>query len=335
MFKKELALFFTAIQQAQRIMITATEREDGDSIAAELAVRYIIWKAFPDGDRQVHIINLNPCPERFRFLHGAGEILVFGDHPSEPYDVGIVVDCGIDRSGPVKSVYQRCPFRIKIDHHSYGNEGSYDLEICTRDVASTTEILYHFVENDVRPLALDPALAEMIYVGISCDTGSFRYDLTKPSTHHIAGRLLQTGFDFTQTAERVHLTRTYAMKKLLGLVLNRMEKSTDGHYLYSCLTREMVARAGATAEDMGDIIDELCFVQGVEVSMLFVEESETAIRVSFRSKGRLNVGRFARQITETGGGHPRASGCIVYAPLADAVRFVCNELEKELVHLAP
>ncbi|MBN2433163.1 MAG: bifunctional oligoribonuclease/PAP phosphatase NrnA [Acidobacteria bacterium] len=333
MFKQELALFYTAIQKARRVMITATEREDGDSIAAELAVKYIIEKAFPSESPRVHIINLNPCPERFRFLHGADDIVVFGDHEPEPYDVGIVVDCGIDRSGRVKSVYQQCGYRVKIDHHSFGNAGSYDLEICTRDVASTTEILYHFIDNTTRPLELDPVLAEMIYVGISCDTGSFRYDLTKPSTHRIAARLLQTGFDFTRTAERVHLTRTYTMKKLLGRALNRMETSANGHYLYSCLTREMVTQTGATQEDLGDIIDELCFVQGIEVSMLFVEESEAVIRVSFRSKGRLNVGRFARQITDSGGGHPRASGCIVQAPLAEAVRFVCGELEKEMARL--
>jgi phosphoesterase RecJ-like protein len=330
MFDKELALFHETVQKAQRIMITATEREDGDSIAAELAVKYILEKAFSDRPPLVHIINLNPCPERFRFLHGADDIIVFGQHHPDPYDVGIVVDCGIDRSGSVKQVFQRCGYRVKIDHHSYGNAGTYDLEICTRDVASTTEILFHFIEDAKWAVELDPILAEMIYVGISCDTGSFRYDLTKPSTHRIAGRLLQTGFDFTRTAERVHLSRTFTMKKLLGLVLNRMEKGANGHYLYSCLTREMLNQTGASPEDAGDVIDEMCFIQGIEVSMLFVEESPDVVRVSFRSKGRLNVGQFARRITDSGGGHPRASGCIVNAPLAEAVRFVCAELEKEM-----
>ncbi len=330
MFENEITRFHEAVSRAQRIMITATEREDGDSIAAELGVRYLIQTAFPNTDKTIDIINVKTCPPRYRFLEGSDAILPLDRISDRHYDLGVVVDCGIDRSGPVKDIFQMCPTRVKIDHHSFGNEGEYDIEIVTNQVASTTEILFHFVDHPIWPGTLDPLLAELIYIGIICDTGSFQYDLTKSSTHQVAARLLETGFDFPKTAERVHLARSFEMKRLLGLVLEKMQRAPHGRYLWSIMTREMVQRASASHDDMGDIIDEICFVNGVEVSMLFVEQGTDQIRISFRSKGGINVGKFARTITPTGGGHPRASGCVLPGQIEEVVAFVCRQMDEEM-----
>jgi phosphoesterase RecJ-like protein len=333
MFATELEQLNHAIRSARRIMITATEREDGDSIAAELGIRRIIEQAFPDSSKIIHVINERPCPPRYRFLTGAAEILPL-DMVSDPrYDAGIVVDCGADRAGRVRPVFEHCPFRVRIDHHAVSNSGDYSIEIVSTEVAATTEILFAFVEDPVWRVTLDTSLAELIYVGILCDTGSFRYDLTRPSTHRVTARLLETGFDFPATAEKVHLARSFAMKKLLGLVLDRMQRPPHGKYLWSVLTEAMMRAVGAGPDDAGDIIDELCFIHGVEVSLLFVEQPEETVRISFRSRGGVHVGHFARRISPSGGGHPRASGCVLPGRLDAVVPFICGQLEEEMRRL--
>lgn len=329
MFHDQLASLHAAVARAGRVMITATEREDGDSIAAELAVRHIIQAAFPLGRKTVHIINERRCPRRYQFLEGAEEILSYDEIANPAYDVGVVVDCGADRSGRVGEIFKNCPFRVKIDHHAVGNEGVYHLEVCANQVASTTEILFLFVDDPCWSTPLTPRLAELIYVGMICDTGAFQYDLTRPSTHRVAARLLATGFDFPLVADRVLLARNFEMKKLLGLVLNRMERAPHGKYLWSVLTPEMIRQTAAGPDDAGDIIDALCFVNGVDVSVLFVELENGQVRISFRSKGGMNVGEFARTITPTGGGHPRASGCVIPGPLDRAIREVRAALDRE------
>lgn len=333
MFEAELERFYLAARDARRIMITATEREDGDSIAAELCVRRILERAFPGSGKTIHVINMNPCPPRYLFLRGSEEILPFQSVQDRSYDLGIVVDCGIDRSGSVKEIFASCPFRVKIDHHTFGNQGEYDVAIATNQVASTTELLYRFIGDPLWKIPLDAELAELIYIGILCDTGSFRYDLTRPSSHLVAAELLKTGFDFPLVAERVHLGRTYEMKKLLALVLERMEHAPHKAYLWSSVTREMVAEAGAAEDDIGDIIDEICFVNGVDVTILFVEQAPGVIRISFRSKGGVNVGDFARRIVPTGGGHPRASGCTIRGTLEQVTAQVLREMEAEVRRL--
>jgi len=328
MFEAELWRLREALAGAGRILITATEREDGDSVAAELAVNYLLRRAFPQ--QTVHIINERPCPPRYAFLAGSGDILPIERHDGRPYDAGIVVDCGADRSGRVRGIFQSAPFRVKVDHHPFGNTGDYQLELVSTQVASTTEIIFDFVDHPAWPGGLSPDLAELIYVGMLCDTGSFQYDLTRPSTHRIAARLIETGFNFPLTAERISLSRTYAMKKLLGLVLQQMERAPHGQYLWSVLTDEMMAQSGATADDAGDIIDELCFIGGVEVSVLFVPQAGGSVRISFRSKGALNVGEFAHRLTPVGGGHPRASGCLLPGALPDVLGQVLGRLDTEM-----
>jgi phosphoesterase RecJ-like protein len=330
MFASEFAQLFQAVQAARRIMITATEREDGDSIAAELAVQRIIRRTFPDSAQTVHVINERACPRRYEFLPGAGEILPLDQAGDTRYDAGIVVDCGADRAGRVKPVFDGCPFRVRIDHHAVSNSGNATLEIVSTDVASTTELLFAFVDDSSWRVPLDPVLAELIFVGILCDTGSFQYDLTRPSTHRVAARLLETGFDFPATAEKVYLARSYAMKKLLGLVLGEMQRAPHGLYLWSVLTDAMMRRAGAAPEDSGDIIDELCFIHGVDVSMLFVEQPGGGVRISFRSRGGIHVGRFARRMSPSGGGHPRAAGCVLPGRLESVIPAIREELDREM-----
>jgi phosphoesterase RecJ-like protein len=327
MFKGELQRFHAAARQAGRILITATEREDGDSIAAELAVKHILEQSFHGAGKVVHVVNERPCPARYLFLKGAAEILPVDRVAGDRYDLGIVLDCGADRAGRVRPLFMACPVRVKIDHHSFGNAGAYDIEICTNQVASTTEILFAFVDDPTWRTPLGAELANLIYVGILCDTGSFQYDLTRPSSHRVAARLLETGFNFPDTAERVHLVRSFAMKKLLGLVLNRMERAPHGRTLWSVMSREMVRAADATADDTGDIIDEICFINGVEVTLLFVEQPDGSVRISFRSRGGVNVGEFARGLTPLGGGHPRASGCLLPGPVDAAIATVLARLD--------
>lgn len=330
LFREELELFHAASARAGAILITATEREDGDSVASELAVRYILEKTFPAAGKTIHIVNEQACPDRYRFLHGAEGILPLDAAATNRYDLGIVVDCGADRSGLVRPLFLSCPFKVKIDHHSFGNSGRYDVSVSTSAVASTTEILFQFVTHPRWAVPLDAVLAELIYVGILCDTGAFRYDLTRPSTHAIASRLIETGFDFPRTAERVHLERSFPMKKLLGRVLDTLEVAPHGRYLHAVITRGMMAGTGSTREDAGDVIDEICFVRGVEVSILFVEQEDGAVRVSLRSKGDFNVGDFARRVVDTGGGHPRAAGCSFDGPLPEVKRHVFDLLDREL-----
>ena len=72
--------------------------------------------------------------------------------------------------------------------------------------------------------------------------------------------------------------------------------------------------ANANAADTENLINVALQIRAVEVSLLFVEPMDGGpIRVSLRSKGKIDVAKFAEKFG--GGGHARAAGLKVAGTL--------------------
>ncbi|MGZ9149031.1 MAG: DHH family phosphoesterase, partial [Candidatus Deferrimicrobiaceae bacterium] len=65
-------------------------------------------------------------------------------------------------------------------------------------------------------------------------------------------------------------------------------------------------------------------IVGIEVAVSIREEEEDLFRVSFRSKGRVDVSAVAARFG--GGGHRNAAGCTVPGPFADVKKRVLEAL---------
>jgi phosphoesterase RecJ-like protein len=85
----------------------------------------------------------------------------------------------------------------------------------------------------------------------------------------------------------------------------------------SCITitRAMLEETGATPEDTHDIISLGRGIKGVEVALLF-RETEDGVKVSLRSRNRVNVNKIAAGFG--GGGHLRAAGCTIKGDMKQA-----------------
>jgi len=71
----------------------------------------------------------------------------------------------------------------------------------------------------------------------------------------------------------------------------------------------------------------------VEAAVFLRELPERRIRVSLRSKGRINVAAIAEGLG--GGGHENASGCTLDGPLHRALDEIVAELRRWIERLAP
>jgi phosphoesterase RecJ-like protein len=66
------------------------------------------------------------------------------------------------------------------------------------------------------------------------------------------------------------------------------------------------------------------------VIALFTEKDKEDIKISFRSKGSVNVADFARSLNPDGGGHIRAAGCAMKGSLNEVKSLVLKKLEAVL-----
>jgi phosphoesterase RecJ-like protein len=324
----EAAMLRQFLERSQRVLLTAPAPADGDSIGSQLGLRAVIKAHFPRLD--VRIVNEDVLLERYRHLPGANDAdLPRNYHPGD-FDLGIVVDGGAERLGATQEIFQACKTRVQVDHHAVGATYQYDLRVWDPKAAATTEVVYRLLLSQALGFELTPEVAQCLYVGVIFDTGYFRHGNTTPETMEFCAALLRTGFNFSEVGERAMLMRTMGGIQLMGRVMAESQPSARGRVLSGIVPREMLKKFAARDEDRDGIIDQLSLVQGVQVAVLFHETEAGDVKISFRSKSNFDVAEFARQLSPTGGGHRKASGCMLKGPLQSTVGYVLDTLDKLL-----
>jgi phosphoesterase RecJ-like protein len=95
------------------------------------------------------------------------------------------------------------------------------------------------------------------------------------------------------------------------------------------ITKMDFEETGANVPDTENLINVPLQIATVEVSMLMVEPADFGpVRVSLRSKGQVDVAKFAEQFG--GGGHARASGLKVEGEFKGAHDRVVEAMMKQL-----
>jgi phosphoesterase RecJ-like protein len=114
--------------------------------------------------------------------------------------------------------------------------------------------------------------------------------------------------------------------RLLGAALSNLHR--EGALAWIWVTGEQMDRVGAKEEDCEGLVNYALSIQDVEVAAFFRELPDGRLRVSLRSKGRVNVATVAQQFG--GGGHACASGCSLDGPLEAAAARIMTQLRANL-----
>ncbi len=326
---------FDALKGARRVLVTSEPYPDGDALGAEIALDTIARHAFAraggGAERRVYLVNEKGCPRKYRFIAGADKVRRLDTLVERDFDVGIVVDGGSERCGAVKEqLFDRTPFKIYIDHHKFGSREKYDLSLSVPDATSTTQILYAFFADPEIAVPLTREAAEGIYLGIVFDTGSFQYSLTQPLSHEIAAHLLDAGIDFARIHEQALLTQEYEDLIVQGRVLATARRTPSREIVWASIDLDLIRACNVTGEEFNRIIQTLCFIEGVEVALLFRELERGQWKVSFRSRGKVDVAAVARELDPQGGGHDRAAGCALEGELAPLIERTVALVESKL-----
>jgi phosphoesterase RecJ-like protein len=202
--------------------------------------------------------------------------------------------------------------RVVIDHHETQDDLGA-LRLIDASAEATGRLSYQAIMALGHPLSA--VAAEALWVALAMDTGWYRHGNTTAATLHLAAELLQAGarpdYLYDQLFENSSLPRL----KLTGLVLERAQVTAGGQVSYSEIRLTDYAACGATPQDAEDLVNYTRSVAGVEVGLLFMEQPKGGVKVSFRSRSRVDVARLAERFG--GGGHRRAAGAVVPALLEE------------------
>ena len=291
-------------------------RPEGDAIGSLLAMSAALEQR---GVRAMRFC-ADAVPSVYRFLPGSN--LIRRRTPSSLPEIAIVVDCdGAARLGPLGATLDRFKTLINIDHHG-GNRPFGTVNWIEPDAPAASEMLYRLLK--AMGAKITPEIATCLYTGILTDTGRFSNASANLQALDAAAALVRLGADPARIAAMVYESRPIGATRLLGAALRNLAAHGGGRLITSYLTLDDFERCGAAQEDTEGIVDHLRGIRAAEAAALFTEQEDGTVRISLRSRGRVNVARAATALG--GGGHPSAAGCIVPGPLRSAMRRVLIEV---------
>lgn len=301
------------INNYNKFLITSHIDPEGDALGSQLALAKLLEKK----GKFVNIVNDQKIPDNYNFLPGIDKI---SSELKGDFEIAIFLDSPIiSRIGKVINLIDlKSKTIVNIDHH-ISNTNFGDVNWVDIESSSCGEMVYKLFKGLDEEIDKESALN--LYTAIFVDTGSFRYSNTTSQTHRIAAELLNYGIKPEEVYEKVYETNTAAEVKLLGLALSRVCLSRDNKICWVKITREMLKTLKIELKKTDEFINFARSIAGVEVAILFTERRKNEIKISFRSKGRIDVNKLAQFFG--GGGHRTASGCRIKGSL--------GEIEKNVI----
>lgn len=307
------------LQNVSTVAIAGHIRPDGDCVGSCLATYNYIKDNYP----QIKVdLYLEPIPNIFKFLNRSEEILNTCE-PKEPYDLFIAQDCGdTGRLGEAAQYFEQAKRTICIDHH-ISNHSFADENYIFPHASSTSELIFELLEEK----KITKEIAECIYVGIIHDTGVFQYSSTSAKTMNIAGKLMETGINFTEIVDKTFYTKTFNQNRVLGQALVDAKLELDGAVITSVITKEQMEEYEVLPKHLDGIVSQLRVTKDVEAA-IFLYETDDGYKVSMRSNGGVDVAKIAMEFG--GGGHVRAAGVSMEGDAKDILDKILAKMQEQV-----
>ncbi|MCR4965016.1 MAG: DHH family phosphoesterase [Bacteroidales bacterium] len=311
-----------ALQKTKKICIVFHFNPDGDALGSALA----LYHYFKEDGYDVSVVSPNPFPDFLNWMEGSDQVIVAQEHlvkarkAIKEADMLYVVDMNAPhRAGQdlQNSIIRNKGFKVLIDHHVQP-EIDCDVMYSTHLTSSASELVFNFLYRYLTPgRPIVKAIAEALYVGIITDTGSMSYSCDTPSTYDALGQLIAVGINGEQIHQKVYSNYTESRLRLMAVALSHLKIMPEYGASYMYLTKQELIDNNFQIGDTEGFVNYGMTIKGIDFTAFFIER-DTRIRVSFRSKGRVDVNLFARD-NYNGGGHHNAAGAFYHGPIEEAI----------------
>jgi phosphoesterase RecJ-like protein len=293
------AMIGQLLKKAGSILLVSHIRPDGDAIGSLVGM----GTALREAGKQTQMVMKDSIPPRYKFLQGS-ELIVHA--PADSYEISIALDCGdIARLGDF--FLERKP-DINIDHH-ITNENFARFNLTIPDAVSTSAILAEYLPHWGFPLS--PISASALTMGILTDTNGFRIPSVTPHVLRLAADLMEEGAQLPEIYHKALVSQSLQTSKLWGLALAKLQE--DNGLLWTSISLKDRENVGYAGRDDAEITNFLTSVESSKIAVLFNEQSNDKVKISWRSRNHLDVAKLAQHYG--GGGHPNAAGAEIALPL--------------------
>jgi phosphoesterase RecJ-like protein len=289
------------VNSAKNLLIVSHIRPDGDAVGSLLGLGLSLQAAGKD----VQMVLSDGVPGDFRHLHGSEHIRT---QPEGAFDFVISVDCSdLERAGGALNGYSVPD--LNIDHHPT-NLNFAKINLVDVEAVATAEMLAEYLPQFGLPI--NPHVATALLNGIVTDTLGFRtYNMT-PKALRVAADLVEAGAPLPELYHRSLLSRSFNALCYWGVGLSKLQR--EGRMVWTSLSADDRRTVNYPGRDDADLINVLTTLRDADVVLIFVEQANGRVKVSWRSQPDFDVSKIAQGFG--GGGHKAASGAEIEGSLA-------------------
>ena len=288
---------------AQKIVLCCHVSPDGDTLGSALGLARLLEQK----GKEVTVFVDDDINKSLSFIPGVDKVRRPEAGVIVEADLFVVVDASsFDRVGICNEVV-KAPVLLNIDHHISNTEFA-DYLYLDAEAAAAGEIMCDLFE--AMGWEYDEAIAVDFYTAITTDCGSFRYSNTTSKTMQRAAKLLDYGVKPNEISDMLDI-RSRKTTELLAKVLPSLTFDYEGKVAHITITNDLYDKEAQT----DSFVSYPRYIEGVEVAIMFKAVEPEVTRVSMRSS---NVDVASVALSFGGGGHLRAAGCTIYAPVEEA-----------------
>jgi len=304
------------LKNSKNIVIASHVRPDGDAIGSLLG----LGLALQNAGKSMQMVLVDGISSSFKHLEGS-ELIVKA--PQGGYDTFITVDCAdFKRAGKIFENFGHPD--INIDHHKT-NEKFGSLNLIEAEEVATAAILTNYLP--VWGYQITKPIASALLTGIITDTLGFRTPNTNPSALRLCAKLMETGADLPDLYMRSLVKKSFVAARYWGAGLSNMEQK-DG-IVWGTLTLADRKKTGYGGNDDADLINMISAIDGNKVGMIFVEQSDSNVKISWRAlEAGIDVSQVAMHFN--GGGHAAAAGADIPGALNEVQPLVLKTTREML-----
>ena len=300
---------------AQKIVLCCHVSPDGDTLGSALGLARLLEQK----GKEVTVFVDDDINKSLSFIPGVDKVQRPEVGVIVEADLFVVVDASsFDRVGICNEVV-KAPVLLNIDHHISNTEFA-DYLYLDAEAAAAGEIMCDLFE--AMGWEYDEAIAVDFYTAITTDCGSFRYSNTTSKTMQRAAKLLDYGVKPNEISDMLDV-RSRKTTELLAKVLPTLTFDYEGKVAHITITNDLYDKEAQT----DSFVSYPRYIEGVDVAIMFKAVEPEVTRVSMRSSN-VDVAKIA--LSFGGGGHLRAAGCTIYAPVEEAKAQLLAEIGKAL-----
>lgn len=310
----EILKFKEQLKDANSIALISHLDPDGDNLGSLTALS----KSLLNLGKKVYPIEFDKIPENLKFLPNLD---LLSDNTDININMIICLDCAnYERLGKVDELFNKAKYRINIDHHQ-SNEFYGDVNIVKKGYSSTCELVFDLI-NEIN-LPIDKEISMSLLTGISTDTGRFLYSATTADTLAKASRLVENGADMMKINELIYQSKKFEAQLLENEILSKTEIYND-YVAFSFVMTDQLNKYNVEISDIDSVINTFRDTDKIKISVLIKQQTENEYKVSFRSKGNIDVGLIAKNLG--GGGHKNAAA----TRITGNFETVSNKIKEEI-----